>query len=138
MTIGEAARLSGLSAKMIRHYESIGLAPSAHRETSGYRTYQADDIHTFRFIGRARSLGFPIATIVELLALWRDRGRSNADVRRLAQAHAAELRQKMAALATMAAALDHLVGNCAGDGRPSCPILDGLAKPAITGVAPKH
>ena len=127
VTIGEASRLSGVSAKMIRHYEAIGLIPAAEREASGYRTYRAEDVHTLRFVGRARSLGFPIATIVELLALWRDRSRSNADVRRLAQRHADELRRKMAELANMTAALDHLVGACAGDGRPDCPILDGLA-----------
>ena len=128
VTIGEASRLSGVSAKMIRHYEAIGLVPAAGRETSGYRMYRAEDVHTLRFIGRARSLGFPIATVAELLALWRDRSRSNADVRRLAHRHADELRRKMAELANMAAALDRLVGACAGDGRPDCPILDELAE----------
>ena len=126
--IGEASRLSGVSAKMIRHYEAIGLVPAADRGTSGYRTYRAGDLHALRFIGRARSLGFPIATIAELLALWRDHARSNADVRRLAHRHADELRRKMAQLAAMAAALDRLVGACAGDGRPDCPILDELAE----------
>lgn len=128
VTIGEASRLSGVSAKMIRHYEAIGLVPAAGRETSGYRTYLMADVHILRFVGRARSLGFPIATIAELLALWRDRSRSNADVRRLAQRHADELRRKMAELANMVAALDRLVGACAGDGRPDCPILDELAE----------
>lgn len=128
VTIGEASRLSGVSAKMIRYYEAIGLVPAAGRETSGYRMYRMDDVQTLRFVGRARSLGFPIATIAELLALWRDRSRSNADVRRLAHRHADELRRKMAELANMAAALDHLVGACAGDGRPDCPILDELAE----------
>lgn len=128
--IGEASRLSGVSAKMIRHYEAIGLVPAAERGAGGYRTYRADDVHALRFIGRARSLGFPIATIAELLALWRDHARSNADVRRLAHRHADELRRKMAQLAAMAAALDRLVGACAGDGRPDCPILDELAEDA--------
>jgi len=129
LTIGEASRQSGVSAKMIRHYEAIGLIPAVGRGTSGYRLYRADDVHNLRFIGRARSLGFPITTIAELLTLWRDGGRSNADVRRVAQRHAAALRAKMAALADMAAALDHLVGACSGDGRPECPILDDLAGP---------
>lgn len=128
VTIGEASRLSGVSAKMIRHYEAIGLVPAANREASGYRLYRAEDVHTLRFVGRARSLGFPIAAIAELLALWRDQTRSNSDVRRLAQRHADELRRKMAHLATMAAVLDHLVGACLGDGRPDCPILDDLAE----------
>ncbi len=128
VTIGEASRLSGVSAKMIRYYEAIGLVPAAGRETSGYRMYRMDDVQILRFVGRARSLGFPIAIIAELLALWRDRSRSNADVRRLAHHHADELRRKIAELANMAAALDHLVGACAGDGRPDCPILDELAE----------
>ena len=129
LTIGEASRQSGVSAKMIRHYEAIGLIPAVGRGSSGYRLYRADDVHNLRFIGRARSLGFPIATIAELLTLWRDGGRCNADVRRVAQSHTAALRAKMAALADMAAALDHLVGACSGDGRPECPILDDLAGP---------
>ena len=135
MTIGEASRASGVSAKMIRHYEAIGLVPPAVRESSNYRLYGPEDVHALRFVGRARSLGFPIAIIAELLALWRDRSRSNADVRHVAQRHADELRRKMAALAEMAAALDHLVGACAGDGRPECPILDELAGEA---PKPKH
>ena len=128
VTIGEASRLSGVSAKMIRHYESIGLVPAADRRASGYRTFGPDDVHALRFVGRARSLGFPIGTIAELLALWRDHSRSNADVRDLAHRHAGDLRRKMAQLAAMAAALDRLVGACAGDGRPDCPILDDLAE----------
>ncbi len=136
MTIGQASRQSGVSAKMIRHYEAIGLVSPAARETSGYRLYGPEEVHTLRFIGRARSLGFPIAIIAELLALWRDRSRSNADVRHVAQRHADELRRKMAALAEMAAALDHLVGACSGDGRPECPILDELAGEAPEPVHP--
>ena len=127
MTIGEAARASGVSAKMIRHYEAIGLLPPAARKHSNYRLYGPEDVHTLRFVGRARSLGFPIATIAELLASWRDRSRSNADVRRVAQGHADELRRKLAQLQGMIGALDHLVHACAGDGRPECPILDDLA-----------
>jgi len=134
LTIGEASRQSGVSAKMIRHYEATGLIPAVDRKTSGYRLYRAEDVHNLRFIGRARSLGFPIATIVELLTLWRDGSRSNADVRRVAQRHADALRSKMVALAEMAAALDRLVGACSGDGRPDCPILDDLAGPAPAGM----
>ena len=127
MTIGEAARASGVSAKMIRHYEAIGLLPPAARRGSNYRLYGPEDVHMLRFIGRARSLGFPLATVAELLALWRDRGRSNAEVRRVARRHADELRRKLAELRAMIGALDHLVDACAGDGRPECPILDDLA-----------
>jgi len=128
MTIGEASRLSGVSAKMIRHYKATRLVPAANRETSGYRMYHAHDVHTLRFIGRARSLGFSIAAIAELLALWRDQTRSNAHVRVLAQRQADELRSKMAHLAKMTAVLDRLIRACAGDGRPDCPILDELAE----------
>ena len=127
MTIGEASRASGVSAKMIRHYEAIGLLPPAPRKDSNYRLYGPEDVHALRFVGRARSLGFSIATIAELLALWRDRDRSNADVRRVARRHADELRRKLAQLQGMIGALDHLVDACAGDGRPECPILDDLA-----------
>ena len=141
-TIGEASRASGVSAKMIRHYEAIGLVPPAAREASNYRLYSPEDVHALRFVGRARSLGFPIRTIADLLALWRDRSRSNADVRRLAQRHADELRRKLAEMQGMVAALDHLVHACAGDGRPECPILDDLAKvPGLeinTAGAPSH
>lgn len=126
VTIGEASRASGVSAKMIRHYEAIGLVPPAVRESSNYRLYGPEDVHALHFIGRARSLGFPIAIIAELLALWHDRSRSNTDVRRVAQRHADELRRKLAELQGMVAALDHLVQACAGDGRPECPILDDL------------
>lgn len=127
VTIGEASRASGVSAKMIRHYEAIGLVPPAARENSNYRLYGPEDVHALRFVGRARSLGFPIATIAELLALWRDRSRSNADVRRVAQHHMDVLLRKQVELEHMVAALNRLIGACAGDGRPDCPILDELA-----------
>lgn len=127
MTIGEAAAACRISPKMIRHYEAIGLVPPAAREASGYRLYDLEAVHALRFVGRARSLGFPISTIAELLTLWRDRSRSNADVRRLAEHHAEALRRKQEELGRMVASLDHLVGACAGDGRTECPILDELA-----------
>lgn len=133
ITIGEAAEASGVSPKMIRYYERIGLVPSAPRRGSGYRLYGPEDVQVLRFVGRARELGFPVRTIAGLLALWRDRGRSNAEVRRLAQAQADVLRQKIAELEGMATALDHLVAGCAGDGRPDCPILDDLAGARGTG-----
>ena len=142
MTIGEAARASGVSAKMIRHYEAIGLLPPAPRKDSNYRLYGPEDVHALRFVGRARSLGFSLSTIAELLALWHDRGRSNAEVRRVARRHADELRHKMEQLRGMIGALDHLVHACAGDGRPECPILDDLAggheRPDDAGAPPSR
>ena len=107
--------------------------PSAPRRGSGYRLYGPEDVQVLRFVGRARELGFPVRDIAELLALWRDRGRSNAEVRRLAQAQADALRRKIAELEGMAAALDHLVADCVGGGRPDCPILDDLADTRGTG-----
>jgi Cu(I)-responsive transcriptional regulator len=129
MTIGEAAVASGVSPKMIRYYERIGLVPPAPRRGSGYRLYGPEDVRVLRFVGRARELGFPLRTVAELLALWRDRGRSNAEVRHLARRHAEDLRRHVAELEGMIAALDHLVATCAGDGRSDCPILDDLAGP---------
>lgn len=134
MTISEAAEASGVSPKMIRYYETIGLIPVAPRRDSGYRLYGPENVQALRFVGRARELGFPVRTIAELLALWRDRCRSNAEVRRLAQAHADTLRRRVAELEGMVAALDHLVAECAGDGRPDCPILDDLADARGTGA----
>ena len=126
MQIGHAARGSGVSAKMIRHYEAIGLLPPADRRESGYRDYGASDVHRLQFIRRARDLGFPIAQIRTLLRLWSDRERSNADVKSVALAHAAELEEKIAALQEMRATLSSLADACDGDGRPDCPILQGL------------
>jgi Cu(I)-responsive transcriptional regulator len=120
MNIGQAARTSGVSAKMIRHYEETGLVPAAHRTASGYRIYTATDVQMLRFIRRSRDLGFPMATIAELLGLWRDKGRHSADVKRLATAH------KIADLQAMVATLQDLAEACAGDHRPDCPILDRL------------
>jgi MerR family copper efflux transcriptional regulator len=127
MTIGQAAKSSAVSAKMIRHYESIGLLPKAQRTQSGYRLYDDNDVHTLRFIQRARSLGFPLETIRTLLALWRNRRRSSAQVKDLAERHVADLERKIAEMQSMVRTLKHLSHHCHGDDRPDCPILDDLA-----------
>ena len=129
MKIGEASAASGVSQRMIRHYEKIGLMPEATRRDSGYRDYDARDLHALRFIGRARDLGFPIEEIRQLLALWTDRERSSADVKALALARAAELRRKARELDEMRRSLEHLAARCHGDERPDCPILGGLEGP---------
>ena len=126
MKIGEVSGASGVSQRMIRHYEKIGLIPEALRRDSGYRDYDQRDIHTLRFIGRARDLGFPIDDIRLLLALWTDRNRSSADVKKLALSRVEELRQRLAVLQNMCRTLEHLAESCHGDDRPDCPILDGL------------
>ena len=128
MNIGEAARRSGVSAKMIRHYESLGLVPGVARTEAGYRQYDATTLHTLRFIRRARDLGFDLHEIAELLALWRDRQRSSSEVKRIATAHVADLQQRIEALQSMQRTLKHLAHCCAGDDRPDCPILDDLAR----------
>ncbi|MFZ4405903.1 MAG: MerR family DNA-binding protein [Paracraurococcus sp.] len=125
MTIGEAARASGVSEKMVRHYEAIGLLRPA-RQANGYRRYAAPDIAVLRFIRHARDLAFPLEDIRRLLALWHDRGRASAEVRGMALSHVAALEQKAAALQAMAASLKHLAATCHGDDRPDCPILDEL------------
>ena len=127
VTIGGAANASGVSAKMIRHYESIGLIPSAGRTESGYRTYAESDVHRLRFVKRARTLGFSIKEIEALLALWGDRRRSSAKVKALTQKHIHELELKIAEMQAMKQALQHLAHQCHGDERPDCPILDDLA-----------
>ena len=127
MKIGEASTSSGISQRMIRHYEKIGLIPAAARRVSGYRDYDQRDVHTLRFIGRARDLGFPIEEIRQLVALWHDRARSSVDVKSLALARAKELRRKARELDEMRGALEHLASQCHGDDRPDCPILGDLA-----------
>jgi len=127
MNISQAATASGVSAKMLRHYETIGLVPKARRTSSNYRTYTDADVHTLRFVRTARELGFSIDDIRALLALWRDRQRPSRDVKRLAERHATELRTRVAELQAMLAALEHLARHCHGDERPECPILEGLA-----------
>ena len=126
MNIGQASKQSGVSQRMIRHYEAIGLIPRAARRDSGYRDYDESDVHTLRFIRRARDLGFSIEEIGKLVALWQDRGRASADVKALALARAAELRRKAKELDDMRRSLEHLAANCHGDARPDCPILGDL------------
>jgi MerR family copper efflux transcriptional regulator len=128
MNIGEAAATSGVSAKMLRYYESIGLIAAPARSASGYRSYGAADVHTLRFIKRARSLGFSLEETAELLALWRDKGRASADVKAFALKHVEELEAKIAELEAMVRTLKHLASCCQGDERPDCPILDDLAR----------
>jgi len=125
-TIGEAAAASGVTAKMIRHYEAIGLIPGPPRSEAGYRHYDEAAIHSLRFIRRARDLGFSLEVVGRLLALWRDRNRSSAEVKAVAARHIAELEAKAASLQAMAATLRHLASHCHGDERPDCPILDDL------------
>ena len=127
MNIGQAAEASGVSAKMIRHYEAIGLMAKARRTDSGYRIYDGNDVHTLRFIRRGRALGFSMKEIERLLGLWRNRRRASGDVRRVAQQHITELDQKIAELQAMRRTLHQLVQHCHGDRRPECPILDDLA-----------
>jgi Cu(I)-responsive transcriptional regulator len=126
MNIGDAAKASGVSAKMIRHYESVGLFPEAARSESGYRQYTDNEVNTLRFIRQARDLGFSIEQIRELLALWHDRRRPSRQVRALAQAHIEELDEKLKELQAMKATLAHLVHCCHGDDRPECPIIESL------------
>jgi Cu(I)-responsive transcriptional regulator len=126
MNIGEASRSSGISAKMIRYYESIGLISPAGRTDSGYRVYSEHDLHTLHFVRRARDLGFSVEQMNELLALWKDRSRASADVKRFALEHVQELERKAEALRDMAATLKHLAEHCQGNDRPDCPILEGL------------
>jgi len=126
--IGQAASQSGVSAKMVRHYESLGLLPAVHRTDAGYRQYGEKQIHTLRFIRRARLLGFSMLEIAELLKLWQNQGRASADVKRIAQAHVADLERRIAEMQAMRQTLAQLAHCCAGDDRPDCPILTGLAE----------
>ena len=125
--IGEAAAATGVSAKMIRHYEATGLIPPASRTFANYRLYSEADLHRLRFIKRARTLGFSMAQISALLGLWNDPARSSAEVKRLATQHIDELAQRIAEMQAMQRALSGLVTYCHGDDRPECPILDDLA-----------
>lgn len=127
MNIGQAARQSGLSAKMIRYYESIGLLEPAHRTDSGYRLYAAQDLHTLAFIKRSRDLGFSLEEVGKLLTLWQDRQRASADVKALARQHIDALNRKIDELAGLRDTLQELVEHCQGDHRPDCPILKDLA-----------
>ena len=127
MKIGEAARTSGVSAKMIRYYEDIEIVSQASRETNGYRMYTDADVHTLRFIKRARDLGFSVEEIRRLVDLWRNAKRPSAEVKKIALTHIADLKQKILELQSMASALEHLADHCHGDQRPECPILDDLS-----------
>lgn len=126
ITIGDAAARSGVSAKMIRHYEAIGLVSAGARTEAGYRLYSDKDVHELRFIKRARSLGFSLEQIETLLSLWRDKGRASADVKAMAQAHVADLEARIRELTDMRDTLADLARCCRGDDRPDCPILRGL------------
>lgn len=127
MNIGEAAKQSGVSAKMIRHYESIGLLPTAERALSGYRTYSDTDVSNLRFIRAARDLGFGLDAITDLLSLWQNRNRESREVKALALTHIQALENKVAELNAMIEALRQLSASCHGDHRPDCPILEGLS-----------
>lgn len=125
--IGQAAKVSGISAKMIRHYESIGLLPEAPRTFANYRVYSQDAIHVLQFIKRARHLGFSLKDIAVLLDLWNDQTRASGEVKALAKAHIDEMDQRIRELQTMRKTLHHLVQNCKGDDRPDCPILENFS-----------
>ena len=127
MNIGQAAAASGVSAKMIRYYESIGLMPKTVRTEAGYRVYSDNDVHVLRFIRRARDLGFSVEQIFDLVSLWRDRERESKDVKTIALEHVAVLERKITELQEMANTLKHLAHHCHGDGRPGCPIIEELA-----------
>ena len=127
INIGEAAQQSGVSAKMLRHYESLGLLGAVARTDSGYRLYSPADVHTLRFIKRCRDLGFSMAEISELVGLWQNRRRASSSVKRIAQKHVDELTQRIEAMQSMQRTLSGLLSCCQGDERPDCPILDDLA-----------
>jgi Cu(I)-responsive transcriptional regulator len=128
MNIGQAAAASGVSAKMIRHYEDIGLTRAPGRTASNYRTYSESEVHVLRFVKRARALGFAVADIKELLGLWQNKSRSSASVKRVARRHLDELERKIAELQSMVRTLEHLTRHCHGDHRPDCPILEELER----------
>jgi Cu(I)-responsive transcriptional regulator len=128
VNIGTAARLSGISPKMLRHYESLGLLGTVNRTDSNYRQYSLADVHTLRFIRRARDMGFSLEAVSELVSLWHNRRRSSAHVKRIAQKHHDDLAQRIAALQAMQRSLDGLLCHCPGNDRPDCPILDDLGK----------
>ena len=128
LNIGEAAARSGVSAKMVRHYESLGLLPAVKRTDSGYRQYGPKEVHMLRFIRRARDLGFGMAEIAELLKLWQNRRRSSTSVKRIALEHVADLERRIAEMTAMKQTLEQLASCCEGDHRPECPILADLER----------
>ena len=127
VAIGAAARASGVSAKMVRHYESLGLLGAVARTDAGYRQYTPADVHTLRFIKRARDLGFSMAEIAELVSLWHDKARASSQVKLIASQHLADLEKRIQAMQDMRRTLQNLLHHCHGDERPDCPILDNLA-----------
>ena len=138
MNIGKAAKASGVSAKMIRYYESIGLLPGADRSANGYRDYGTDDLHRLKFVRRARELGFSIERIRDLLSLWSDRDKGNAEVRAVANAHIAELETQALRLQEMIGTLRSLVRSCRGESRADCPIIADLGDGVAAGPAPRQ
>ena len=130
VAIGVAASRAGVSARMVRHYEGLGLLPPVARTEGGYRQYSQADVHTLRFIRRARDLGFGMEEIAQLVGLWQDKARASAQVKRIAQTHIADLSERIAAMQAMQRSLQALVGCCQGNERPDCPILDDLANQA--------
>jgi len=139
LNIGQAASASGVSAKMIRHYEGVGLLPEAHRTESGYRQYGESDVRTLRFIRHSRDLGFSLPEIAQLVSLWQDRNRPSREVKALARKHIEELDAKAQELLAMKSALEHLAHCCRGDDRPDCPIIDSLEadEPAPSAARPR-
>nr|BFD59412.1 Cu(I)-responsive transcriptional regulator [Bdellovibrio sp. CKG001]BFD62792.1 Cu(I)-responsive transcriptional regulator [Bdellovibrio sp. HM001] len=127
MNIGEAAKISGVNAKLIRHYESIGIIPKASRSESGYRTYSDADVHILSFVKSARSLGFSMKEIKKLVSLWRNKSRASSEVKTLAMKHVEEMEKKIFELEQMVRTLKHLSKSCQGDHRPDCPILENLS-----------
>lgn len=135
VNIGEAAKLAGVTPKMVRHYESLGLLPKVARTDSGYRVYTDKEVHTLRFIKRSRDLGFSMAEIAELVTLWQDKDRPSSSVKEVAQRHAKELERKIKEMESMRETLAQLIQHCHGDDRPDCPILDDLEQAADAGGA---
>lgn len=127
MNIGEAAKLSGVNAKLIRHYESIAIIPKASRSEGGYRIYSETDVHILSFVKRSRALGFSMKEIKKLIGLWRNKSRASSEVKVMATKHIEEMEKKISELEEMVKTLKHLARNCRGDGRPDCPILNELA-----------
>jgi Cu(I)-responsive transcriptional regulator len=138
LNIGQAAAASGVSAKMIRHYEEVGLLPAAQRTEAGYRQYGDADVQTLSFIRHSRDLGFSIPDIAQLVSLWQDRSRPSREVKALAKAHIRELEEKAQEILAMKAALEHLVRACRGDDRPDCPIIETLASKGVVAIASSH
>jgi len=134
LDIGRASKASGVSVKMIRHYEAIGLLGKVARTYANYRVYGASDVHTLRFIRRARTLGFAMQDVRQLLALWQNKSRSSASVKKIAGGHMEDLKHRILAMQSMVATLEHLTRHCHGDQRPDCPILEDLAGPGTRGV----